>query len=569
MVSKCLSFHRHHYPHPHISFPSSTSKNPKPSLYPTSSSFSTTKLTRTHDPPPKPLLLRRRSMFSAMAATKSPTGLGPDGFDPDPTLVNDDLMPTTSSQRSFSGWEMASLWVGLVVGVPSYYLAGSLVDLGMAWWQGIATVVAANVILLVPLVLTGHPGARYGISFPVLARSSFGIRGAHVPTLLRAFVGCGWYGIETWIGGEAIFLLLPKFIQQSSMSRTLPWLGTSPLEFACFMVFWVAQFSIVWKGMEGIRELEKYSAPILILLTSCLLVWAYVRAGGFSYMLSLSSRLSSSEFWSLFFPSLTANISFWATLALNIPDFTRYAKSQKDQIIGQAGLPIFMGAFTFVGLAVTCSTKVIFGRVISNPIQLLGEIGGLPTIILSILGISLATITTNIAANVVAPANALVNLSPSKFTFRRGALLTALLGIAFQPWRLLQSSESFVYTWLVGYSALLGPIGGIVLADYYLVQKANLGIKDLYSLSPYGAYYYTGGYNLAAMVALIFGILPVVPGFLQKVGILSTIPNAFVVIYNNAWFFSFFSAGFLYWVLSRFKGKNNLVNADPLLATEN
>lgn len=508
-------------------------------------------------------------MFSAMAATKSPTGLGPDGFDPDPTLVNDDLMPTTSSQRSFSGWEMASLWVGLVVGVPSYYLAGSLVDLGMAWWQGIATVVAANVILLVPLVLTGHPGARYGISFPVLARSSFGIRGAHVPTLLRAFVGCGWYGIETWIGGEAIFLLLPKFIQQSSMSRTLPWLGTSPLEFACFMVFWVAQFSIVWKGMEGIRELEKYSAPILILLTSCLLVWAYVRAGGFSYMLSLSSRLSSSEFWSLFFPSLTANISFWATLALNIPDFTRYAKSQKDQIIGQAGLPIFMGAFTFVGLAVTCSTKVIFGRVISNPIQLLGEIGGLPTIILSILGISLATITTNIAANVVAPANALVNLSPSKFTFRRGALLTALLGIAFQPWRLLQSSESFVYTWLVGYSALLGPIGGIVLADYYLVQKANLGIKDLYSLSPYGAYYYTGGYNLAAMVALIFGILPVVPGFLQKVGILSTIPNAFVVIYNNAWFFSFFSAGFLYWVLSRFKGKNNLVNADPLLATEN
>lgn len=135
-----------------------------------------------------------------------------DDFEPDPTLTNDDLKPTTSAQRTFSGWEMASLWIGLVVGVPTYYLAGSLVDLGMAWWQGIATVVTANIILLIPLVLTGDVGTRYGISFPVLARSSFGIRGAHIPTLLRALVGCGWYGIETWIGGEAIFLLLPESV---------------------------------------------------------------------------------------------------------------------------------------------------------------------------------------------------------------------------------------------------------------------------------------------------------------------------------------------------------------------
>lgn len=464
---------------------------------------------------------------------------------------------------------MASLWVGLVVGVPAYYLAGSLVDLGMAWWQGIATVVAANIILLVPLVLTGHPGTRYGISFPVLARSAFGIRGAHIPTLLRALVGCGWYGIETWIGGEAIFLLLPKVVKTTSFAKPLPWLGTSPLEFACFVVFWVAQLSFVWKGMEGIRQLEKYSAPILIALTSWLLIWAYVKAGGFGHMLSLSSKLSTSEFWALFFPSLTANISFWATLALNIPDFTRYAKTQKDQIMGQVGLPIFMGLFTFVGLAVTSSTKVIFGKVISSPIQLLGQIGGLSTMILAILGISLATITTNIAANVVAPANALVNLSPSRFTFRRGALLTALLGIAFQPWRLLGSSESFVYTWLVGYSALLGPIGGIVLADYYLVKRTDLAINDLYSLSPSGAYYYSRGYNLVALAALVVGILPVIPGFLQKVGIVSSVPDVFVVIYNNAWFFSFFTAGFLYWILSSLNKKFIPPQAQPLLSNEN
>lgn len=456
--------------------------------------------------------------------------------------------------------------MGLVVGVPSYYLAGSLVDLGMAWWQAICTVVSANIILLGPLVLTGHPGTRYGISFPVLARSAFGIRGAHVPTLLRALVGCGWYGIETWIGGEAIFIMLPKFIRDSQLSNSLPWLGTSPLEFSCFIVFWLAQLSIVWNGMEGIRILEKYSAPILIILTSSLLCWAYVNAGGFTHMLSLSSRLSSSEFWSLYFPSLTANISFWATLGLNIPDFTRYAKTQTDQIMGQVGLPIFMGAFTFVGLAVTSSTKIIFGRVISNPIQLLGEIGGFTTTILAIIGISLATITTNIAANVVAPANALSNLNPSIFTFRRGALLTALIGIAFQPWRLLKSSESFIYTWLVGYSALLGPIGGIILADYYFIRRMNLSIKDLYSTNPRGVYYYWEGYNLTALVALGVGIFPVLPGLLENVGILNSVPNSFRTIYNNAWFFSFFFAGIVYLVSSCLKGKekDDLWNERPL-----
>ncbi|KAK7337149.1 hypothetical protein VNO77_17710 [Canavalia gladiata] len=560
MVSKCLTLHLPSNPNillPPV--PVATAKNARPFSHPLSflsSSKSNVSKTKAF------LHVRDHSLANYIPMRLSNSWVHSHSFEiePDPTLTNDDLKPTTASQRTFSGLEMASLWVGLVVGVPSYYLAGSLVDLGMAWWQGIATVVAANMILLIPLVLTGHPGTLYGISFPVLARSSFGIHGAHIPTLLRALVGCGWYGIESWIGGEAIFLLLPKSIKQTALSNFLPWLGTSPLEFFCFMAFWLAQLSIVWKGIDGIRELEKYSAPILIVLTSCLLVWSYVKAGGFGHMLSLTSRLSSSQFWSLFFPSLTANISFWDTLALNIPDFTRYAKSQNDQIIGQVGLPIFMGAFTFVGIAVTSSTKVIFGQVISNPIQLLGQIGGFATTILAILGISLATITTNIAANVVAPANALVNLSPKWFNFRRGALLTALLGIAFQPWRLLKSSESFVYTWLVGYSALLGPIGGILLVDYYLVQKTNLKITDLYSRSPHGAYYYSGGFNVAAIVALVVGILPVIPGLLHKMGIVTSIPENFVVIYNNAWFFSFFFAGFLYWVLSSLRKKPEQIN---------
>ncbi|MED6189988.1 Neuronal calcium sensor 1, partial [Stylosanthes scabra] len=512
-----------------------------PNLFPTKPTSSTLKYTSV----PTTLLLPTKPRNASYYASSSnhnsylncvPSTASSFDLDPDPTLTNEDLKPTSPNQRTFSWLEMSSLWVGLVVGVPAYYLAGSLVDLGMSWWQGIATVVAANLITLLPLVLTGHAGTRYGVSFPVLARSSFGIKGAHIPTLLRALVGCGWYGIESWIGGEAIFLLLPKSIKEttSSLSQTLPWLGTSPLEFLCFISFWLAQLAIVWKGIDGIRELDKYSAPILILLTCSLLIWAYTKANGFGYMLSLSSKLSSSEFWSLFFPSLTANISFWATLALNIPDFTRYAKSQKDQIIGQMGLPIFMGLFTFVGVAVTSATGVIFGQVISNPIELLGRVGGFTTTILAIIGISLATVTTNIAANVVAPANALVNLNPKWFNFRRGALITALIGIAFQPWRILKSSESFVSTWLVGYSALLGPIGGIILVDYYLIHRTKLSLRDLYSMSPYGAYYYSGGFNLAAIVALVFGVLPVIPGFLKKVGIFASVPHGFAVIYNNA-----------------------------------
>ncbi|KAK7267835.1 hypothetical protein RIF29_20514 [Crotalaria pallida] len=560
MVSICLTLHFPPHPPAPCLTPAAITKIPRPS-------YSLTHLNNSFHAPhislPKSLPLR---CSNSMISSSNPTPSLDMDFQADPTLTNEDLKPTAPSQRTFSGLEMASLWVGLVVGVPTYYLAGSLVDLGMAWWQGIATVVVANMILLVPLVLTGHPGTHYGISFPVLARASFGIHGAHIPTLLRALVGCGWYGIESWIGGEAIFLLLPKSLKETSFSNYLPWLGTSPLEFSCFIVFWVAQLAIVWRGIDGIRQLEKYSAPILILLSSCLLIWSYVKAGGFGHMLSLSSRLSASEFWSIFFPSLTANISFWVTVALNIPDFTRYAKSQNDQIIGQVGLPIFMGAFTFVGLAVTSSTKVIFGEVISNPIQLLGRIGGLGTTILAILGISLATITTNIAANVVAPANALVNLNPKWFTFKRGAILTALLGIVFQPWRLLKSSESFVYTWLVGYSALMGPIGGIVLADYYLVRKTKLSISELYSRSPYGAYHYSGGFNVVAIVALVIGILPVVPGLLQKVAIATSIPDIFVVIYNNAWFISFFSAGLVYWMLSSWRRKPDKSAAgEPLL----
>lgn len=309
--------------------------------------------------------------------------------------------------------------------------------------------------------------------------------------------------------------------------------------------------------MYGIRQLEKYSAPILVALASLLLTWACIEAGGLGPMLSQPSRLSPSEFWALFFPSLTANVGSWAAMALSMPDFTRYARSQRDQVLGQLGLPLFMGSFAFVGLAVTSSTETIFGRVISNPIDLLAAIGGSTlAVLLAVPGISLAIITTNIPANVVAPANALVSLSPTVFSFKQGALLTAVVGaVVFQPWRIVDSPDSFVYTWLVGYSAVMGPLAGILLTDYHVIRARVIDLDELYSGSPEGMYYYWNGYNLVAMVALVVSLVPVVPGFLHKLGLIERLPQALTLVYNVGWFFGFFSSGVVYFVLVQCVGE--------------
>ncbi|EFJ28447.1 hypothetical protein SELMODRAFT_93539 [Selaginella moellendorffii] len=481
---------------------------------------------------------------------------------PDPSLASQDLAPVCKEGRLLSSWDMTFLWLGLVVGVPNYYLAGSLVELGMAWWQGIGTVLLANVITYCILVLAAHPGTKYGISFPVLLRASFGVFGANVPALLRGFVACGWYGIETWIGGEAIFRIVDVMLGKnrfSNLAESLPLLGTSVPELGCFFLFWLLQLWIVWNGIESIKKLEKYSAPVLIVLTVALLVWAVVSAGGFGAMLAASSAFGrggrkEGKFWQVFLPSLTANIGTWSTLSLNIPDFSRYTYSQADQILGQASLPLFMAAFSFVGLAVTSASEVIFGHAISNPIELLSRIrGGFLVAVVSLIGVTLATLTTNIAANVVAPANALVNLDPKRFTYRSSGLVVAVISVCFLPWKLLQTSESFIYAWLVGYSALLGPIGGILLADYYILRQRKLDIDSLYSSSNTGKYWYSKGVNPAAMVALTAGILPCIPGFLSTVGLLKLkIPRLLLALYDGAWFVGFFVAGLVYLTLSCF-----------------
>lgn len=472
--------------------------------------------------------------------------------EPDADLINDDIRPVDPHERHWSVWSMASLWVGMVVCVPTYMLAASLIEQGMSWSQAVMTVMLGNVVVLGPMVLNGHPGTKYGIPFPVLARASFGIVGAHIPSLLRALVACGWFGIQTWVGGSAMYQLINVVADGALAGAPLPVLGINAAQTGCFLGFWAIQVYFIYKGVESIRIFEQLAAPFLIVMGLALLAWAYNKAGGFGPMMDKPSAFAQGgpkegQFWGTFFPSLTAMVGFWATLSLNIPDFTRYAKTQRDQLLGQAiGLPTTMTLFAFIGVAVTGATVVIYGEPVWDPTVLLGKMGGGVSVLVALFALTVATLSTNLAANVVSPANALINVNPRKISFRLGGYVTAGLGLVMFPWKLLESTGDYIFTWLIGYSALLGPIGGILIVDYFLLRRCNFELDELYRRS--GRYWYRGGINPVALVALIVAVLPNLPGFLHVAGAVEWVPPIYDQLYTYAWFIGFGLAAGLYFV---------------------
>lgn len=468
-------------------------------------------------------------------------------FNPDPGLSNTDIAPVPAARRDWKAISFFSLWVGMAVNIPSYMIAASLVDGGMSWQQAMWTVLLGNLIVLVPMALSGHAGARYGIPFPAFARASFGIQGAHIPAFLRAIVACGWFGIQTWIGGAAIYtVILIVWPGVADAPAMMPdWVGVSLVQFACFMVFWFMNIWLIWKGIESIRILEHLAAPFLLLCGLALLFWAYSEADGFGPMLTAGSKFSSpGEFWSLFWPSLTAMVGFWATLTLNISDFTRYSSSQRAQVVGQlSGLPTTMTLFAFIGVAVTSATVVIFGEAIWDPVQLVQRFDSPVLVIASMIAVVIATISTNAAANVVGPANAFSNMMPSKIDFKRGGYITGVIGILMMPWKLLADPSGYIFTWLIGYSALLGPVIGIILVDYYLVRRTELSVTDLYRRD--GIY---AGINSKAIIALALGVAPNFPGFMAQVGAIEG-GGFWVGLYSYAWFIGLGIAGIVYYLL--------------------
>ena len=443
--------------------------------------------------------------------------------------------------------------------IPTYMLASSLIDGGMNWWQAVSTIFLGNLIVLVPMVLNAHAGTKYGIPFPVYCRPAFGPLGANVPALLRALVACGWFGIQTWIGGEAIYKILAVFFPSlggephNSFGITLP-------QFLCFLLFWSINMFVVYKGINSIRILLNVKAPLLIALGLALLAWASQKAGGLGPILQQPSAFDagqpkSGQFWSYFPGALTGMIGFWATLSLNIPDFSRYARSQKDQIIGQAlGLPATMALYSFIGVAVTSATIIIYGKAIWDPTDVLTRFKNPAVLVVAMLALCMATLATNIAANVVSPANDFAHLAPRKISFRLGGLITGVVGIVMMPWKLLADPSGYVFTWLLGYSALLGPIGGILIADYYVYRRRELDLMALYERD--GPYRQTNGFSLPGLAALVLAILPNLPGFLVTIHELpkENVAPIFMTIYSYAWFVGF-AVAFALYLLARYLEK--------------
>jgi NCS1 family nucleobase:cation symporter-1 len=457
------------------------------------------------------------------------------------TLWNPDLAPTTAAQRTWKARHFAALWLGMVIAVPAYMLAAGLIEQGMSASQAVWAVLLGNVIVLVPMLLIGHAGAKWGVPYAVLARASFGWRGARAPALARAIVACGWYGIQTWIGGGALLTLLGVMVGKSLVGPMVPVLGIGVGQLLSFAAFWAIQLLFVTKGLETVRKLETWTAPVKILVCGLLVWWALSKAGGIGPILHEPSAYDAGgakagRFWKDFGPAVTAMTGYWATLALNIPDFTRFARTQRDQIVGQVvGLPGPMALLATMSVIVTSATVLIYGKPIWDPVALSGNIGGI-AVLVGLLIISLDTVSCNIAANLVGPAYDFSALWPKKISYRTGGYITAAIGVLIMPWKLLESTQGYIFVWLTGYGALLGPVAGILIADYWLLRRARLDVEALYDRT--GRYTYFKGWNLAAVAAFVIGVAPNLPGFLKAAGLPSAagIGAPWTGLYDYAWF---------------------------------
>lgn len=455
-------------------------------------------------------------------------------------LYNHDLAPTPVSARTWTTYNFAALWIAMAHCIPTYMLASGLIAVGMSWAQAVFTILLGNLIVLAPILLNSHPGTRYGIPFPVFARAAYGVHGANLPALMRALVACGWFGINAWIGGTALNTFFHSVIPGwSAWGGTIA--GYAPGLWISFALFWGLNILVVYKGMETLRHVENWSAPFVFVMTIALLVWAVWAAKGLGPIVSQPGKYRTlGAFLPVFVPSLTAMIGFWATLSLNMPDFTRFGAGQKQQLLGQVlGLPTTMTAFAAMGVAITSASTILFGRAMWDPVELVGQFENPWVVAVSMFTIVVATLSVNIAANVVSPANDFSNLWPSRIDFKTGGLITGILGVAIQPWRLLSDASAYIFDWLGFYAGGLGTVAGVLVWDYWIKRRTELDLPGLYEVS--GAYAYRSGWNLAAIAATAIGC------FLAWGG--RVLPfMAPLVPYG--WFVGFFGAALCYHVLS-------------------
>jgi NCS1 family nucleobase:cation symporter-1 len=473
-------------------------------------------------------------------------------------LYNSDLAPVPMEKRNWTTYNYAALWISMAHCIPTYMLASGLISAGMNWWQALLTILLGNSIVLVPILLNSHPGTKYGIPFPVFARASYGTYGSNLPALMRALVACGWFGINAWIGGEALHTFFSALIPGWDTLLGGAVFGYTVTRWLSFLLFWALNIYIIYRGMDLLRKVENWAAPFVLVMTAILLGWALWQAGGVGPLLSAPGKFQSlSDFLPIFIPSLTAMVGFWATLSLNMPDFTRFGRSQREQVVGQAvALPSTMTVFAAMSVMITSAALAIYSGLpdeqkgqLWDPMKLVGHFSQLWVVAISMFTVVVATLAVNIAANVVSPANDFANAFPRHISFRTGGLITGIIGILMQPWRLLANPDKYINGWLVGYSGGMSAIAGVLIIDYWVIRRKRLALPDLYRKQ--GVYTYAGGWNWRAVAATLIGCL------VAWVGLF--VPSL-KALYDAAWFVGFAASAIAYLVLMK-------LSPPPVVAT--
>jgi NCS1 family nucleobase:cation symporter-1 len=433
------------------------------------------------------------------------------------SFANDELLPTTLADRNWSTYNYTALWMGMAHNIPSYLLASGLIALGMNWLQAFLTITVANLIVLVPMLLNSHAGTKYGIPFPVFARAFYGLRGANLPALLRAFIACGWFGIQTWVGGQAIFVII-GVLAGDGWTKAAGFGGQPWTMWLSFAVFWLAQMALIWRGIDALRRFENWAAPLVTVAFLGLMVWIVVQVGGFGPIFDQPSKLGwGADFWTVFAPSLMGMIAFWATLSLNMPDFTRFGASQRTQALGQLyGLPTTMAFISMISIVVTSGTIVLYGQAIWDPVEVASRFTSPVAVIIGLVMAALATISCNVAANVVSPSYDFSNALPRLLNFRTAGLLTGVIGVLIQPWHLVSNPKTYIFTWLGFYGGVLASVAGVLIAGYWVIGKTRIELADLYR--PEGRYWFSAGWNWTAVVATVAGAVVAVGGAYSEPG---------------------------------------------------
>ena len=471
-------------------------------------------------------------------------------------LYSEDLAPVPVEKRNWTTYNYAALWISMAHCIPTYMLSSGLISAGMNWWQALITILLGNTIVLIPILLNSHPGTKYGIPFPVFARAAYGTYGSNLPAIMRALVACGWFGIQAWIGGQALHTLFDAISPKWMTLLGGPIGGHTPTQWLCFLLFWAMNIYIIYRGMDLLRRVENWAAPFVLVMTAVLLAWAVWRAGGLGYLVTHPGKFRTwSQFRPIFIPSLTAMIGFWATLSLNMPDFTRFGRSQREQAVGQVvALPTTMTLFAAMGVIITSAAAVIYPNESMNqlwdPVLLVGHFKQAWIVAISMFTVVVATLAVNIAANVVSPANDFANAFPKYISFRTGGLITGILGIVMMPWRLLADPSGYIFAWLLGYSGGLGSIAGVLIADYWLVRDKKLALADLYLEK--GEYRYKAGWNWRAVVATAAGC------FFAWGGLVIPVLKP---LYDYAWFVGFGVAFAVHYLLMKFLPQQSLLPA--------